>query len=100
MEFDSLSVDADDSIVEEPNVVGTASALASAATTVIHLIGNSVSRARWEDLPGLFVRSLKIIQKFYLENHFQGWHSGVIPPAPLPTAPSPGGELRTPKFLL
>ena len=49
MEFDSLSVDADDSIVEEPNVVGTASALASAATTVIHLTGNSVSRARWED---------------------------------------------------
>ena len=47
MEFDSLSVDADDSIVEEPNVVGTASALASAATTVIHLTGNSVSRARW-----------------------------------------------------
>jgi len=46
MEFDSLSVDADDSIVEEPNVVGTASALASAATTVIHLTGNSVSRAR------------------------------------------------------
>ena len=47
MEFDSLSVDADDSIVEEPNVVGTASALASAATTVIHLTGNSVSRTRW-----------------------------------------------------
>jgi len=46
MEFDSLSVDADDSIVEEPNVVGTASALASAATTVIHLTGNSVSRTR------------------------------------------------------
>merc|ERR1719500_515252 len=46
MEFDSLSVDADDSIVEETGVVGTASALASAATTVIHLTGNSVSRAR------------------------------------------------------
>ena len=61
MEFDSLSVDADDSIVEEPNVVGTASALASAATTVIHLTGNSVSRTRWGDLPGLFMRSLKII---------------------------------------
>ena len=99
MEFDSLSVDADDSIVEEPNVVGTASALASAATTVIHLTGNSVSRARWENKPGLFMRSLKIIQSFIL-NDFQGWHSGVLPPAPLPTAPSPGGELRTPKFLL
>ena len=46
MEFDSLSVDADDSIVEETGVMGTASALASAATTVIHLTGNSVCRAR------------------------------------------------------
>ena len=83
MEFDSLSVDADDSIVEEPNVVGTASALASAATTVIHLTGNSVSRARWEDLPALFMRSLKIIPKFYLKRF-----SGVALRSP-PTRPPP-----------
>ena len=65
MEFDSLSVDADDSIVEEPNVVGTASALASAATTVIHLTGNSVSRARWGEKYGLFLTSRKIIHTLY-----------------------------------
>lgn len=50
MEFDSLSVD--DSVEEASVGATTAAALATAATTVIHVTGNSVSRTR-EEAPEL-----------------------------------------------